>query len=368
MSYIVQIWEQPQGSALPASIHEAAQLVGELLQRKSGSNPLFGTLARTLMQRYPSIDSMPVEDGEDEPRIEDCAWIDQPIYGYSDDAVFNLGISSSKLTDVLPYVVEVATQLGLCVLDGQAGAAYLPGGRVLSGPQAATPPQDEGDDEELPRTRELARTVFERLTPMMQQHGFKARKSSLSFKRSFPGGWHEVYLDASTDMWPIACKFNVGATTRLDVVSELAEAIAWPDHSPEANAERSTAVSRQRDWLWGQPATPTTPRPDEYKVHKPAEIEGTITHLIRTLEARVLSILPQCETLEGLEAVLNPAPPQKSVFHGLGGNYTALMAAYLVHNPRLEEMLAALRPVDLGDSTALQRCFDYLRGKLASGG
>lgn len=44
------------------------------------------------------------------------------------------------------------------------------------------------------------------------------------------------------------------------------------------------------------------------------------------------------------------------------------MAAYLVHNPRLEEMLAALRPVDLGDSTALQRCFDYLRGKLASGG
>ncbi len=106
---------------MPASIHEAARLVDELLQRKAGSNSLFGTLARTLLQRFPSYDSMPVEEGEDEPRIEDCAWIDQPIYVYSDDAVFNLGISSSKLTDVLPYVVEVATQLGLCVLDGQAG-------------------------------------------------------------------------------------------------------------------------------------------------------------------------------------------------------------------------------------------------------
>jgi hypothetical protein len=169
-------------------------------------------------------------------------------------------------------------------------------------------------------------------------------------------------------MWPTACEFSVGVRIRLDAISELAEAIACPDHSPEANAERSTAVSRQRDWLWGQPATPTTPSPDENQVHKPAEIEGTIAHLIGTLEARVLSILPQCETLEGMEAVLNPAPPEKSVFRGLGGNYTALMAAYLVHNPRLEEMLAALRPVDLGDSTALQRCFDYLRGKLANGG
>jgi hypothetical protein len=169
-------------------------------------------------------------------------------------------------------------------------------------------------------------------------------------------------------MWPVACKFGVYVKTRLDAVSELAEAIAWPDHSPAANAERPTAVANQRDWMRGEPATPMTTYPDEYQVHKTAEIEAAIAHLIRTLEARVLSILPQCETLEGMEAVLNPAPPAKSAFQGLGGNYTALMAAYLVHNPRLEEMLAALRPGELRNSTGLQLCVDYLRGKLASGG
>lgn len=185
MSYVLNIWEQPAGQALPNDIREVPKLVDALFSQRPGVNPRFATLARTLLQRFPDLDSMPLEEDQDEPRFDECAWSDGSIDGHTSCAVLNIGLNSGRLDEVQPFVVAVATQLGLCVLDHQAGAACFPDGRVLSVPRPQAAPEPE--EEELPRSREVVRGIFDRLAPLMKTHGFKARKGNLEFKRSFPG-------------------------------------------------------------------------------------------------------------------------------------------------------------------------------------
>lgn len=193
MSYVLNIWEQPAGLALPDDIRDVPRMVDALFSQKPGVNPRIATLVRTLTQRFPLFNAMPQEEDQDEPRADDCAWSDGSMDGYTTSAVLNIGLNTGMRAEVQPFVVAVATQLGLCVLDRQAGAACFPGGRVLSVPRPQTAPEPE--EEELPRSREVVRGIFDRLTPLMKAHGFKARKGNLEFKRSFSGGWQEICLD-----------------------------------------------------------------------------------------------------------------------------------------------------------------------------
>lgn len=366
MSYVLNIWEQPPGLALPDDIQAVAAMVGDLFSRRQGVNPRFATLVRTLTQRFPTLDAMPLEEGADEPRFDECAWSDGSIDGYTTDAVLNLGINSSMLGEVQPVVVTVATQLGLCVLDHQAGAAYFPDGRVLSVPRSSTTP--EPAQEELPRSREVVQGIFDRLTPLLKARGFKPRKGRLDFKRSFPGGWQEISLDY-TDQWPVSCDFSLTACIRLDAVTVLAQAIASPNSSIEDRAIRPTAVAAQQDWMDGEPAIPRImPFQRNYEVRTPTDVEQAIDHLAGMLERKILPLLTACETLEGIDAALNPPLPGKAIIKGFGGNYSSIIAAYLAHNPRIDEILAAVLPGTYRQNEGLQRCIAYVKERLASKG
>lgn len=363
MSYVLNIWEQPPGLALPDDIQAVAAMVGDLFSRRQGVNPRFATLVRTLTERFPTLDAMPLEEGEDEPRFDECAWSDGSIDGHTTDAVLNIGINSSRQGEVQPFVVAVATQLGLCVLDHQAGAAYFPGGRVLSAPRSTITPEQE----ELPRSREVVQGVFDRLTPLLKAHGFKPRKGRLDFKRSFPGGWQEVYL-GYTDQWPVSCDFSLTARIRLDTVSDLAEVIANPNIAAEERAIRPTAVATQQRWMNGEDGLGIMPFQQYYEVRKQGDVEQAFAHLAEVLERKILPLLWTCETLEGIDTVLNPIPPGKELFAGLGGNYTSIIAAYLAHNPRIDEILAAVLPGTYRQNEGLQRCIAYVKEQLPSKG
>lgn len=365
MSYVLNIWEQPPGLALPDDIQAVAAMVGDLFSRRQGVNPRFATLVRTLTQRFPTLDAMPLEEGADEPRFDECAWSDGSIDGYTTDAVLNLGINSSMLGEVQPVVVTVATQLGLCVLDHQAGAAYFPDGRVLSVPRSSTTP--EPAQEELPRSREVVQGIFDRLTPLLKARGFKPRKGRLDFKRSFPGGWQEISLDY-TDQWPVSCDFSLTACIRLDAVSDLAEEISSPNSTAEDRTIQPTGVSTQPRWMNGENKLEIMPFQHYYEVRKQGDVEQAFAHLAEMLERKILPLLRTCETLEGLDTVLNPIPPGKAIFAGLEGNYTSIIAAYLAHNPRIDEILAAVLPGTYRQNEGLQRCIAYVKEQLANKG
>jgi hypothetical protein len=363
MSYTVQIWEKSLAHPLLANIDAAVQLVEELLEAHPGQNPKFMALVERLTQRYPCLNDMPVPDGADEIDFNQLAWTDGNIDGQFDDAVFVLGINTSIVDEVQPFVIQEATALGLCVLDEQAGEAYLPGGRVLSVPRLADAPVEPNqDDDELPKTREVLRIIFERLTPLLTQHGYKARKGNRTFKRIHPGGWHEIVVGSASDHWPTCCEIEIYASTRIHPITDLVCAVTRPELSREWVEEQPTGIAAQRNWMDDEAGGFIQSNTKNYKVHNLTEIEAVIAHLSVKLKTRLLPLLQQCETLEGMEGQLNPESSLHPIFHTLNGGKTNIIAAYLARSPRLEQLckeLTAMSPKSTGYEE-VQRCIEYV--------
>jgi hypothetical protein len=150
MSYVVRIWSPPAGT-LPESIDVAAGMVAA--QDKGGKttdNPAFVTLAQRLIQNFPTADLVPEEDGDP------VAWADWSSTDRLDEAVWNLGLNVDMLETVHPVLVKEANALGLCVTDDQAGAVFLPGGKILGSagfkPAAPHEPAKLSLDDLLPAT------------------------------------------------------------------------------------------------------------------------------------------------------------------------------------------------------------------------
>ena len=77
-------------------------------------------LHRRLTARYPCITHDP-----------DGPWSDGPLINNFGQHAATLGISYSRVDDVLPFVIGEATAMGLWVFDAQDGAVHLPGGETL---------------------------------------------------------------------------------------------------------------------------------------------------------------------------------------------------------------------------------------------
>ena len=196
MSYVLQIWEQPQGCPAPASVEAADQLLSQLHDTPSGQNPKFIELAQRLKALFPCICS---PEAKKLPESK-WAWSDGPLDGETESAVLGLGLNSDRLDKVRPFVVWHAKWLGLNVMDEQAGEVFLADGRVLCQPgSSASSTASEKSGNDLPKRAALVQIIFERLTPFLAQHGLKARKSDRSFKCTFPNGWHVLDI-GSTDL------------------------------------------------------------------------------------------------------------------------------------------------------------------------
>ncbi|MDP1982901.1 MAG: hypothetical protein Q8K23_10160, partial [Sulfuritalea sp.] len=302
-------------------------------------NPKFHALAARLVRRYPDLNGMPSPEGDEEASVDDLAWADGEISGESDDAVLNLGLNTARLDEVQPFVVAEANALGLCVMDEQAGKVFLTGGSVLAIPGTETQavaPKDKYAD--VPKTRELAKSVAEHLTPMLQRHGYKARKGSLRFKRSFPGGWSEIEIGTKIDDWPLNAEFQVYGVIAFDQVNELNVQLK---KSVKRYEDRQTAVATLEMWMddSDQERDFLAKYSKKYTVRSYSEVDAMIEHLSMKLETRLIPLLKQCETVAGLDEVLNPTPPARSLLGGFDRGEFDFLAAYLARNPRLESMI-----------------------------
>jgi hypothetical protein len=77
-------------------------------------------LHRRLTARYPCITQDP-----------DGPWSDGPLINNFGQHSATLGISYSRVDDVLPFVIGEATTMGFWVFDAQEEAVHLPGGGTL---------------------------------------------------------------------------------------------------------------------------------------------------------------------------------------------------------------------------------------------
>lgn len=166
MSYVVHCWDFP----IPKTLADAVRLCGELQDRSRPQNSLFLHLARQLTARHPCI--MELDDDD-----EGAVWTDGPLDGASDSGVYSLGIQWQHLEAVQPFVVETATALGLVVFDDQQGAAYLPGGSVLTDDGLRV-----GRHLGLPLAGALSpqlveRTLLDALLPLLAGEGFEHNRA-----------------------------------------------------------------------------------------------------------------------------------------------------------------------------------------------
>jgi len=119
MSYVVAIWAQPDGWAPPASLEEAAELLGRVHDLPKAPEPRLRELARVLRARFPAA-------GNDA-----CFWNEASLAAAGEGPVLRLGIAARARREQLQaFVCVEANRLGLHVVDDQAAEVHLADGRV----------------------------------------------------------------------------------------------------------------------------------------------------------------------------------------------------------------------------------------------
>jgi hypothetical protein len=107
MSYDVAVVIPP----VPDDDAEAWEALDELIEQEGPRPAVFQELHDRLTARYPCMCSVPDDE------IDDTVWSDGPLINDFLHRAAVLGISYSRVDEVLPFLVETANDLGLVVFD-----------------------------------------------------------------------------------------------------------------------------------------------------------------------------------------------------------------------------------------------------------
>lgn len=118
MSYDVAIVDPP----LPASDAKAWDEVESLVSQEGSVPPRFRDLHDQLVARYPCLSML----SDDE--IDDGVWSDGPLWNNFGPRAACLGISYSRVEEVLPFIVSTARSLNFAVFDYQTSLIHRPDG------------------------------------------------------------------------------------------------------------------------------------------------------------------------------------------------------------------------------------------------
>ncbi len=114
MSYNVAVVVPP----VPADEAEAWAALDELIEQPGPRPAVFQELHDQLTARYPCMCAVP------EDQIDDTVWSDGPLINNFLDRAAVLGMSYSRVEEVLPFLVGTANALRLTVFDWAAGRVY----------------------------------------------------------------------------------------------------------------------------------------------------------------------------------------------------------------------------------------------------
>ena len=124
MSFVVQIWESPPGSAKPTTREEADALQDSLAGRPHVANERWAAFTQRMLDRYPDEPT----DPEDETRV----WTDNSLSLGSAGPAMGLAIATGHIDVVLPFVIVTANRFGLNVTNFQSGSIWMADGDVFA--------------------------------------------------------------------------------------------------------------------------------------------------------------------------------------------------------------------------------------------
>ena len=124
MSFIVQIWESPPGSAKPTTRGEAESLQESLGARPASGNERWTAFTQRMLDRYPD------EPGDDEDTTS--VWKDNSLSRGCTGPATALAIVTEHIDLVLPFIVVTANRFGLNVTNFQSGSIWMADGEVFA--------------------------------------------------------------------------------------------------------------------------------------------------------------------------------------------------------------------------------------------
>ncbi len=136
MSFIVQIWEQPDGFPAPTTVEEACNLVDLAAERADPARP--NARLRAFLDQVRERWPITVEPGgpRDDPakaKVDLGVWKDDSLRrDIGDEPASTLAIDTSRIDQVLPWLAEAGPQAGVNVSDPQSGSAWLADGSVFA--------------------------------------------------------------------------------------------------------------------------------------------------------------------------------------------------------------------------------------------
>jgi hypothetical protein len=378
MSFVLQIWELPQGREWPKTIKEATALVSGLHGQYPGQNPKFIEFARRLTARFPCIMS-PEADALDE---DEAAWTDGPLDGVTDEAVYGIGINTDRLDDVRPFVIETALALGLSVEDEQAGEYFFANGVVLSIEQVweAQRRAEAAAAPLLPSKEELSERVCADLADVLTRHGFARAPErdgrgpgyvSTAYLRSTGSSWHQLSVSVAEE-GEKQRDFSVEWIPCHMPSSVLRNSIKHDGNIPADASDFTLGRIHQHRWI-DDAAGLLEPRGRNghrhYFVRRHADIAPRTQHLAQQIETRFAAMLAAFDDAQAFDRLVNPDPITGSLFHeryDSGAHH--IIAAYLADSPRLEALCAEFwdstqKPTNFmeGMRLHLHRCIAYVR-------
>ena len=117
MSYNFAICTQP----VPLDDSNAWAGIDGLIDAQGPPPPVFRRLHDELTARYPCICTL------SDDRVDiDGVWSDGPLWNNFGHRAAVLGIIFSRVEEVLPFVIEIATSMGLTVFDWGGPTVYRP--------------------------------------------------------------------------------------------------------------------------------------------------------------------------------------------------------------------------------------------------
>lgn len=195
-----------------------------------------------------------------------------------------------------------------------------------------------------PKNEQVLDIVFEHLTPLMTENGFKADKNKRLFLSDLKEGWCDMYLMSTSYEWPKYSSLSITFNLYCQPVINLFNKIIDSD-SPSKTVRRNpapTLVASRLEWMekvhdievrtWADNA--------EYQIRRFDQMEILLAELTEKFTTLLLPAVLSCQTLADFEKNLNPSSGiHKSIlrsprYHPI----EKILAAYLIGSPTLESL------------------------------
>ena len=270
------------------------------------------------------------------------------------------------LEEVLPFVLDTARSLELCVADEQAGEYHYANGFVTSVKRNFHHrlPENVFEDPKAPGYRlkpggdllplaGMLDLACLRLDKFFKRHGFvrqpdepkpapapdapPQRFAERHFRRPQGAGWSE--LQVSFTQRDEAFRLLVDCAACLSEAARLNKEFFIATGGKADGEEHATSFTRQHFWMT-DPQDLLGTDSGYYFIASMAGLDAALAHFMAQAETRLLPFLAAFDSAAGVDALLNDGATPSSIF--FEGSYEFaeenLVAARVARNPRFEAL------------------------------